>query len=59
MDEKGFLISFLQKVKRVFTKQAFKSGRVRHIAQDSNREWLTVIATTYADGTSLSPGFIY
>jgi hypothetical protein len=59
MDEKGFLIGFLQKARRVFTKEAFDSGRLRNISQDGNREWITVLATICADGTTLSPGLIY
>jgi hypothetical protein len=38
MDEKGFLISFLQKAKRIFTKKAFKARKIKHIVQDGNRE---------------------
>ena len=59
MDEKGFLIRFLQKARRVFTKEAFNSGRLRNISQDDNREWITVLATICADGITLSPGLIY
>jgi hypothetical protein len=59
MDEKGFLIGFLKKARRIFTKKAFDAGRVKHVSQDGNREWITVIATICADGTSLSPGLIY
>ena len=59
MDEKGFLIGFLAKSKRVFTKAALTSKRVLGAVQDGNREWITCIATICADGTSLSPGLIY
>jgi hypothetical protein len=59
MDEKGFLIRFLQKARRVFTKEVFDSGRVSNVSQDGNREWITVLATICADGTKLSPGLIY
>ena len=59
MDEKGFLIGFLQKAKRIFTKKAFEAGRIKHMVQDGNREWITIIATICADGSSLSPALIY
>ena len=59
MDEKGFLIGFLAKSKRIFTKAAVTSKRVLGVVQDGNREWITCIATICADGSSLSPGLIY
>lgn len=59
MDKKGFLLGQLSKVKRVFSRAAFKSGRIKHVIQDGNREWITLIATIYADGTYVSPGLIY
>ena len=59
MDEKGFLIGFLIKSRRIFSKKAFNKGRIKNISQDSNREWITIIGTIYANGISLSPGLIY
>jgi DDE superfamily endonuclease len=59
MDEKGFLVSMLTKLRRVFSRAVFKSGRVKNTIQDGNREWITVLATICADGTTLSPGLIY
>lgn len=59
MDEKGFLIGYLTKSKRIFTKALFESGKLLGTAQDGNRKWVTVVATICADGTSLSPGLIY
>jgi DDE superfamily endonuclease/Tc5 transposase DNA-binding domain len=59
MDEKGFLIGQLSKVRRIFTRKAYEAGRVKHVMQDGSREWITHIATICADGTSLSPGLIY
>jgi hypothetical protein len=59
MDEKGFLIGLLAKVRRVFSRIAYEAGRIKHVIQDGNREWITFIATICADGTSLSPGLIY
>ena len=59
MDEKGFLIGYMTKTKRIFTKAAYDSGRLLGAVQDGSREWITLIATICADGTSLSPGLIY
>jgi hypothetical protein len=59
MDKKGFLIGALQKVKRVFTKKAFEAGRLKHVVQDGNREWITVLGAICTDGSTLSPALIY
>jgi hypothetical protein len=59
MDEKGFLIGILSKMKRIFTKQRYEDGGVKQIIQDGNREWITTIACICADGTSLTPALIY
>ncbi|KAF9728467.1 hypothetical protein PMIN01_13600 [Paraphaeosphaeria minitans] len=44
MDEKGFLIGVLSKMKRVFFKSGYEEGKLKHIVQDGNREWITTIA---------------
>ena len=59
MDEKGFLIGVLQKVQRIFTKEAFEKGKLLGAGQDGNREWITVLATICMDGTFLPPALIY
>lgn len=59
MDENGFLIGRLQKTQRVFTKDLYKQGKLVGAGQDGSREWITVVATICADGTSLSPTLIY
>jgi len=59
MDEKGFLVGFLTKAKRIFSKQAFESKRLLGNLQDGNREWITLIATICADGTAVAPALIY
>ena len=53
IDEKGFLLGQLLKVKRVFSRAAFESGRIKYIIQDGNREWIILIATICIDGTYL------
>jgi hypothetical protein len=59
MDEKGFLIGILNKSKRIYTKSEAVRGKLLRAGQDDNREWITVIASICADGTSLPPGLIY
>jgi hypothetical protein len=43
----------------VFTKDLYKQGKLVRVGQDGSREWITVVATICADGTSLSPTLIY
>lgn len=59
MDEKGFILGFMQKVKRVFTKGSKTDKFLIGNVQDGNRDWLTVIGCICADGTALPPGLIY
>jgi hypothetical protein len=59
MDEKGFLIGHLQKVKRIFPKALMKKQKLLGAGQDGSREWITLLATICADGSSLPPALIY
>jgi hypothetical protein len=59
MDEKGFLIGHLQKVRRIFSKALMQQQRLLGTGQDGSREWITVVATICADGSSLPPALIY
>ncbi|KAF2023109.1 hypothetical protein EK21DRAFT_95187 [Setomelanomma holmii] len=59
MDKKGFLIGVLSKMKRIFSKAAYEQGKLKHIVQDGNREWITTIAYICANGTALTPALIY
>jgi hypothetical protein len=45
IDEKGFLIGYLAKSKRLFMKALFESRRLVEAAQDGNRKRVTVVAT--------------
>ena len=49
----------LTKLKQVFFRAAFESGRVRNTIQNRNKEWITVLAIICADGIILLPGLIY
>jgi hypothetical protein len=59
MDKKGFLIGVLQKLKRVFTKEYFISGKLLSAGQDGNREWVTILTYIYIDGTYIPLSVIY
>lgn len=59
MDEKGFLIGHLQKAKRIFPKTVVKQQRLLGSGQDGFREWINLVATICADGSSLPPAWIY
>jgi hypothetical protein len=59
MDEKGFLIGFLSKAKRVFTKAAVQQKKLVGNVQDGSREWVTTVACICADGGWIPPALIY
>jgi hypothetical protein len=59
MDEKGFLIGVLSKMKRIFSKQRYENDGLKRMLQDGNREWITTIACICADGSCLTPALIY
>lgn len=59
MDEKGFIIGQSSSTKRILTREAYESGRIKGASQDGNREFITLIASVCADTTSLPPALIY
>ncbi|KAF7572881.1 hypothetical protein PtrM4_077860 [Pyrenophora tritici-repentis] len=59
MDEKGFLIGVLSKMKRVFSRRRYESGEMKTLLQDGNREWITLLACICAGGSALTPALIY
>ena len=59
LDKKYFLIRILTKLRRIFAKLQQEQGKLIKAGQDSNQEWITVLACIYTDGTALSPGLIY
>lgn len=59
MDEKGFLLGNINKAKRIFSKDLKASGKLIGAGQDGSREWITVVATICADGSTLPPLLIY
>ena len=58
MDEKGFMIGVQAPSKRVFSKMVWVKDGARAPIQDGNREWITVIPTICADGTTLPTSVI-
>jgi hypothetical protein len=59
MDEKGFLLGNIGKSKRVFSKALWEQGGVKTNMQDGNREWITTVACTCADGSALPPVLLF
>lgn len=59
MDEKDFLISHLQKVRRIFAKALMQQQKLLGTSQDGSRELITFIAAICASGSSLPPALIY
>jgi len=59
MDEKGFLIGYLQKVRRIFPRALIEKQKLLGTSQDRSREWITLLATICADGSLLLPALIY
>ncbi|KAF2182033.1 DDE-domain-containing protein [Zopfia rhizophila CBS 207.26] len=59
MDEKGFLIGVLNKLKRIFCKEDYDVGKLKGAGQDGNRDWITLLASICADGSYLPPALIY
>jgi hypothetical protein len=59
MGKKGFLVGITSRSKRVFSKQLWPQKKVTAALQDSNREWITILACVCADGTALDSSIIY
>jgi hypothetical protein len=59
MDEKGFMLGVEGRSKRIFSKSVWEKGGGRAAIQDGNREWITILPTICADGTSLPTGVIF
>ena len=44
---------------RIMTLEALLSGRITYASQDGSREFLSLLAYIYADGSALPPALIY
>ena len=53
MDEKGFMIGVIRRARRFFDRVLYEAKQYKQLRQDSNREWVTVLVTTCADGATL------
>jgi DDE superfamily endonuclease len=58
-DEKGFILGLAHAVKRIMSLYALKLGRIMGASQDGSREFISLLACIYADGTKLPPALIY
>ncbi|KAF1928461.1 uncharacterized protein M421DRAFT_63035 [Didymella exigua CBS 183.55] len=59
MDEKGCMLGILTRLKRVFSRRLYEEGKIKAHIQDSNREWITLLACICAHGSALAPALIY
>ena len=59
MDEKGFMIGVILRAKRCFDRVLYERKQNKQSQHDGNREWVTVLATICADGSTLPPGIIF
>jgi hypothetical protein len=59
VDEKGFLIGLSRSTKRIISREALISKRTARASQDGSREFITLIASICADGSSITPALIY
>jgi len=46
-------------MKRIMTKEAYDSGKITKVKQDGSREFISLLASIYADGTKIPPALIY
>ncbi|EDN02167.1 predicted protein [Histoplasma mississippiense (nom. inval.)] len=58
-DEKGFLLGLIHTLKRIVSISSLKSGHTIDASQDGSREFITLLISICADGTSLPPALIY
>jgi hypothetical protein len=59
MDEKGFLLGILTRIKRLFSRRLYERRKLDSYIQDGSREFITLLACICADGTYLPPALIY
>jgi hypothetical protein len=58
-DEKGFLLGVVTRSKRVFSWRLYEEGKLKSMIQDSNREWIVLLACICADWSHFKPALIY
>jgi hypothetical protein len=53
------MLGVLTRSKRVFSRRLYKEGKIKAHIQDSNQEWITLLACICADGSYIEPSLIY
>jgi hypothetical protein len=53
------MISFMNRRKRIMTREALESGRLQSTIHNSNREFISILTCIYTDRTSLPARLIY
>ena len=59
IDEKGFMLGALLKIRRIFTRAEFERGSLLSAGQDGSRQWITLVAAICQDCTYLPLLLIY
>jgi hypothetical protein len=59
IDKKGFLLGILTRSKQIFSRRLYKEGKIKAHIQDSNQEWITVLACICANRSHIEPSLIY
>jgi hypothetical protein len=59
MDEKGFLIGLIHKMRRIVPLEALIKGLTKGLIQDGSREFITLIAAVSAVGNVIPPALLY
>jgi hypothetical protein len=58
MDEESFMLGVLTSSKRMFSERLYKKGKIKAHIQGGNREWITLLACIYVDGSALDPAIM-
>jgi hypothetical protein len=53
------LIRITYTLKHIITKKLYNSGKIKGAKQDSSQEFISLLATIYANGTKILPALIY
>jgi hypothetical protein len=59
IDEKGFQLRRIARLKRIFSKQLYEQKGLRQALEDGSSEWITVMACICLDSKVLSPSLIF
>jgi hypothetical protein len=59
MDEKGFLLSIISRMRRIVLLQSLKEGKIKGAIQDGSREFISLLAAISATSERMPPALIY